>query len=197
MKSPAESEDANLLTRREAIKRTAAMIGVAMTPSLLSGVLEAQTAAKSGAAAPRYLSPAQFATSAAITERILPKTDTPGAHDVGVPAFMDLMYGKYMTDEEKAVFVAGLAEVEAASQQAGRKSFPQLAPAQQDGVLTKIAEAAQNREKTFFHLMKELTLLGYFTSEPIGRHVLHYDPVPGKFDGCIPLSEVGNVSWTR
>jgi hypothetical protein len=59
-----------------------------------------------------------------------------------------------------------------------------------------LAVAAQAKEKTFFHLVKELTLLGYFTSEPIGKNVLHYDPIPGRFDGCIPLAEVGNVSWT-
>ena len=64
-------------------------------------------------------------------------------------------------------------------------------------VLTRIAQASQNKEKTFFHQIKELTLLGYFTSEPVGKNVLHYDPIPGRYDGCIPLSEVGNKSWTR
>ena len=37
----------------------------------------------------------------------------------------------------------------------------------------------------------------YFTSEPVGKNVLHYDPIPGQFAGCVPISEVGNVSWTR
>ena len=184
------------MTRREAIRRTTMMLGVAVTPSLLTGVMQAQRASSTGRDT-RFLSTKQFATAAAIAERILPKTDTPGASDVGVPAFIDLMYGKYMTDEEKSVFVAGLAEVDAASTVMRQRSFPELSNPQQDALLTKIAAAAQDKEKTFFHLMKELTLLGYFSAEPIGRHVLHYDPIPGRFDGCIPLSAVGNKAWTR
>jgi hypothetical protein len=185
------------LTRREAIRRTALLLGVAVTPSLLTAVLHAQTVPRRADAGPAFLSQPQFETAGAIAERILPKTDTPGARDVGVPAFLDLMYGKYLTEAEKRVFAAGLEEVDAASAASGRRRFPMLSAEQQDGVLTKIATAAQNREKTFFHLIKELTLLGYFTSEPIGKNVLHYDPIPGRFDGCIPLAEVGNASWTR
>lgn len=173
------------------------MLGVAITPSLLSGIKQAQTAASAGNTQPRFLSAGQFAIAGAIAERILPKSDTPGARDVGVPAFLDVMYGKYMTDEEKAVFAAGLAEVDTLGKATGQRGFAELTPEQQDTVLTKVAVAAQDKEQTFFHLIKELTLLGYFTSEPIGKNVLHYDPIPGRYDGCIPLADVGNVAWTR
>ncbi len=192
-----EMSDQNVMTRREAIRRTALALGVAITPSLLIGVMNAQTVSRTAVDAPTYLSSPQFATVRAIAERIIPKTDTPGATDVGVPAFIDLMYGKYLTEEEKRVFAAGLAEVEKISAQQGQRNFAQLSSVQQDALLTQIARAAQEQEKTFFHLMKELTLLGYFTSEPVGKTVLHYDPIPGRYQGCIPLSEVGNVSWTR
>lgn len=199
MTSPSDSsaDCPSLFTRREALRRTALLLGVAVSPSILTGVLQAQTAAGGAASKPVHLTVAQFATAGAVAERIIPKTDTPGARDVGVPAFMDLMYGAYMTAEEKRVFAAGLAEVEAAGQAAGKKPFSQLDAAQQDAVLRGIAEVSQGREKTFFHQIRELTLLGYFTSEPVGKTVLHYDPVPGRYDGCIPLAEVGNRSWTR
>jgi gluconate 2-dehydrogenase gamma chain len=192
-----EMSDQDLMTRREAIRRTALALGIAITPSLLSGVMNAQTVSRTTVDAPTYLSSSQYGTVRAIAERIIPKTDTPGAIDVGVPAFVDLMYGKYLTEEEKRVFVAGLAEVEKLSAEQGQRNFAQLSSVQQDALLTQMARAAQEKEKTFFHLMKELTLLGYFTSEPVGKKVLHYDPIPGRFEGCIPLSEVGNVSWTR
>jgi gluconate 2-dehydrogenase gamma chain len=197
MKSPTENEsmDLSLITRREAIRRTALALGVALTPSLIDGVMNAQTRAPGGA--PAYLSAAQFTTVRAVVERILPKTDTPGAIDVGVPAFVDLMYGKYLTEEEKRVLTTGLAEVEKVSADQGQRGFAQLSSVQQDAVLTQIARASQEKEKTFFHLIKELTLLGYFTAEPVGKNILHYDPIPGRYQGCIPLAEVGNVSWTR
>ena len=197
MNSTPATEQNDSISRREAIRRTALMLGVAVTPSLFSAVMQAQAAAAMGNAAPRFLNAGQFAVVGAIAERILPKSNTPGARDVGVPAFLDLMYGEYLTEDEKTVFVAGLAEVEALSRKNGQQGFVQLTEAQQDAVLTKIADAAQKQEKTFFHLIKELTLLGYFTSESIGKNVLHYDPIPGRYEGCIPLSDVGNKSWTR
>ena len=192
-----ELSELTLITRREAIRRTALALGVALSPSLLSGVMSGQVATRTAADAPTYLSSPQFATVRAIAERIIPKTDTPGAIDVGVPAFIDLMYGKYLTETEKRVFAAGLADVARLSTEQGHRGFVQLSSVQQDALLTQVAKAAEQQEKTFFHLMKELTLLGYFTSEPVGKKVLHYDPIPGRFEGCIPLSDVGNVSWTR
>jgi hypothetical protein len=197
MNSFPESTETLLITRREAIKRATLVLGAALSPSILAGVLHAQAASVRPSGKPRYLSAPQFETMAAIAERIIPKTDTPGALDVGVPAFIDLMYGEYLTPDEKRVLAAGLAGVDAASASKKQRGFPQLAAAEQDALLKEIAVASQDKEKTFFHLIKELTVLGYFSSEPIGKKVLHYDPIPGRFDACIPLSDVGNISWTR
>ena len=189
--------DTQLMNRREAIRRTALLLGVAVSPSLVSGVLRAQPAAPAAGGKRVYLTSKQSEIVGAVAERILPRTDTPGAIDVGVPAFIDLMYGEFMTVEEQQMFYVGLAEVEIKGMAAHGREFARLAPAQQDEVLTKIAVAAQAREKSFFQLARELTLLGYFSSETVGKTVLHYDPVPGRFDACIPLSEVGNAAWTR
>jgi hypothetical protein len=182
------------MTRRAALKRAALFLGVALTPSLIANVL--QVAATPGAKAV-FLSPAQLDLVTAIAERILPRTDTPGATDVGVPAFVDLMLGKYSSASERQVFTAGLDEVNAASLAAHAQSFVEISAAQQDAILMKIAVASQKKDKTFFHQIKELTVVGYFTSEIVGRTVLHYDPVPGRFQGCVPISEVGNVLWTK
>ena len=86
------------MTRRAALKRAALFLGVALTPSLIANVLHA--AATPGAKAV-FLSPAQLDLVTAIAERILPRTDTPGATDVGVPAFVDLMLGNYSTETER------------------------------------------------------------------------------------------------
>jgi len=185
------------MSRREAIRRAALFLGVAISPSLLAGVLQAQPAAGAGTAArPVYLTGKQFATAGAVAERILPRTDTPGASDVGVPAFIDLMYGKFMSGDERTTFAGGLAEVESTSLAAHRTGFGELSPERQDGLLLKIAEGAP-KDRAFFRQIKEVTVLGYFTSETVGKTVLHYDPVPGRFDACVPLSEVGNKAWTK
>lgn len=185
---------ASLITRREALRRAALVLGAALSPSIVAGALQAQVAA---GAKPRHLSAAQFETAAAVAERILPRTDTPGAGDVGVPAFIDLMVGGYLTAAEKRVIETGLAEVEAAAAKTGGRRFAQLTPPQQDDLLRILAAAAPGKPPGFFHLFRELTITGYFTSEPVGRNVLHYDPIPGGYQGCIPLADVGNRSWTR
>ena len=200
MQATTESPDVSLLTRREAIQRAALILGVAISPSILAGVLRAQPTAVSAAVKPQHLSAPQFAIAAAAAERILPRTDTPGATDVGVPAFIDLMVGKFMTAEEKAIFTAGLALVEAMSLMTTslrRTEFVSLPAVEQDAILGRIAVDSQAKDKSFFHQLRELTLLGYFTSEQVGKNVLHYDPVPGKFQSDVPLAEVGNRAWTR
>ena len=197
LSAPFESTEARALTRREAIQRATLFLGVALSPALLTSVMQAATPSGGVNAKPVYLSAQQFAIAGAVAERILPRTDTPGARDVGVPAFIDLMFGKYLAAEDKQVVATGLAEVEAASLAAQKKSFLQLTDAQQDALLTTLAEASKTKVRTFFHQFKELTVLGYFTSETVGKTVLHYDPVPGRFEACIPLAEVGNRAWTK
>ncbi|MEI8090114.1 MAG: gluconate 2-dehydrogenase subunit 3 family protein [Opitutaceae bacterium] len=182
------------MTRRAALKRAALFLGVALSPALIANVLQAG-AVPGGKAV--FLSPAQLDLVTAIAERILPRTDTPGATDVGVPAFVDLMLGKYSTDTERQLFATGLDEVNAACLATHARAFVKVGAAQQDAILMEIALASQKKDKTFFHHIKELTVVGYFTSEIVGRTVLHYDPVPGRFQGCVPISEVGNVSWTK
>ena len=197
LSAPFESTEARALTRREAIQRATLFLGVALSPSLLTSVMQAATPSGGVNAKPVYLSAQQFAIAGAVAERILPRTDTPGARDVGVPAFIDLMFGKCLAASDKQVVATGLADGEAASVAAHKKSFLQLTDAQQDALLTTLAEASKTKVRTFFHQFKELTVLGYFTSETVGKTVLHYDPVPGRFDACIPLAEVGNRAWTK
>lgn len=198
--SSTQSDDPLTMSRRQAIQRVALMLGVAISPSIVAGVLRAQPVAAGAAAKPAYLTQKQFEIAAAAAERILPRTDTPGATDVGVPAFIDLMVGKFMTAEERAMFTAGLALVEAMSLMTAslrRTEFVSLPAAEQDAILRRIAVDSQAKEKSFFHQLRELTLLGYFTSEPVAKNVLHYDPVPGKFQADVPLAEVGNRAWAR
>ena len=184
------------LSRRDAIKRAAVILGAAISPSLLAGLMSAEPPAAAAAGRPLYLNAKQFEIAAAAAGRIIPRTDTPGAGDVGVPGFIDLMYGKYLSEPEKELFRHGLAELEAASVQADQRAFSEQSPVRQDSLLRRMAAGSPQPEKTFLQQIRELTLVGYFTSEVVGKNVLHFDPVPGRYDGCVPISEVGNVAWT-
>jgi hypothetical protein len=187
---------ADAISRREAIRRAAALLGVALSPPLLDQALRAQSTPSAGAPAATFTA-AQAATVAAIAGRILPRTDTPGAGEVGVPAFIERMYREFLPPSDRALFAAGLAEIAAQSARAHRRDFTALTPAQQDDLLREAARAAQTKERTFFHVMRELTILGYFTAEEVQKKILHYDPIPGRWDACLPLAEVGNRAWAR
>ena len=51
---------------------------------------------------------------------------------------------------------------------------------------------SMRRVRPFILTMKELTLLGFFSSAVGATQILQYLPVPGRFLSCIPLSEAGN-----
>ena len=177
--------------RREAIRRAALLAGVALSPELLTFVGQAQTApAKS------YLTAAQRAILSAAADRILPRTDTPGAIDAGVPAFIDRFYGEFMSGPDQKLLVAVLQELETAAKSTHSAPFASLKPDQQDTVLLGIAKAQEGRPRGSFEVLRSTTILGYFTSEPVGKNVLHYDPVPGAYDGCVPIDQVGRRNWT-
>jgi glucoside 3-dehydrogenase (cytochrome c) hitch-hiker subunit len=188
---PNESSESSTISRREAIRRAALLAGVAVSPGWLGMVGRAQTAA-----AKAYLAPAQAVTLAAAADRILPRTDTPGAVDVGVPAFVDRLYGEFMTPAEQKLLAQGLQEIDAAAKSAHGAGFPTLTTTQQDAVLRAVATAQQGKDPSSFGLIRSATVLGYFTSEQVGRNVLHYDPVPGTYNGCVPIDQVGRRNWT-
>jgi gluconate 2-dehydrogenase gamma chain len=179
------------ISRREAIRRAALLAGVALSPNWLAAIERTAQAAQA-----QRMTSAQTAIVSAVAERILPRTDTPGATDVGVPAFIDLLYGEFMTPGEQKVLTEGLTQLDAASKAAFAASFTSLAPDRQDTVLRDIARAEEKQDQGFFRLIRSATILGYFTSEQVGRNVLHYDPVPGRYDACVPIDEVGRRNWT-
>ena len=113
-----------------------------------------------------------------------------------MPAFIDLLYGEYMTPAEQQLLTQGLAEIEAAAKSAHGAGFATLTPVQQDAALRAVATAQQGRDSSSFELIRSATVLGYFTSEQVGRNVLHYDPVPGAYNGCVPIDQVGRRNWT-
>ena len=178
------------IDRREAIRRAAILAGVALSPGLVAFVAGAQSAP-----AKTHFTATQAAVAGAAADRILPRTDTPGALDVGVPAFLDRFYGEFMTDDERRLFIAGLDAIEAAAKTAHDGSFANLASAQQDAVLRAVASAQQAQTPSPFGLIRSLTILGYFSSERVAKDVLNYDPVPGRYDGCMPLEQARGRDW--
>ena len=168
------------MNRREAIKRTAMLLGAAVSSTTIAGCLGEDRAA--AGSKPEFLSEAQAKLVRAASDLILPATDTPGAVDVAVPELIDVLYGKYMTAEEKTTFSTGLAALEAGG-------FGGKAASEQTSALVALGKT----NKKFVTQLRSAIITGYFTSEEVCKNVTNYDPVPGGYVGCVPTSETGNV----
>jgi gluconate 2-dehydrogenase gamma chain len=144
----------------------------------------------------RALTPQQNETVATIAELIIPKTDTPGARDAGVPAFIDVMLADWADDDQRKMFTAGLADVDARSRTAFGKTFVEGTPAQQakiledlDYELARLRDTKSDTSKNFMSAMKWLTLTGYYTSEVGATAEQHYRVVPGRYEPCYPMDQ--------
>ena len=193
----ADSPDApRTIDRREALRRAALMLGGVISAPVIAGVLAACRGRRHSGA----LSSEQLELVATIADHILPETDTPGARAVGVHQFVDAMLAEGYADPDRARFIAGLADVDARARAACGRPFLECARAQQRAVLEDLdretfAQPAPptSTEIAFFRTFKELTLVGYYTSEIGATRELHHQPVPGRYDGCVPLAKIGRT----
>jgi hypothetical protein len=150
-----------------------------------------------------------------IAETILPATNTPGAKAAKTGAFMALMVTDSYSAAERKVFRDGMRKMDGTMKQANGVSFLQAAPPQRLALLTTLdreqkgvmdsrksemdaREAAAAIEHPapahYFRMMKELALLGYFTSEVGCTRALRYVESPGRFEPCIPYAP-GEPAW--
>jgi gluconate 2-dehydrogenase gamma chain len=188
------------MDRREALKRTAWIMGGIVSAPAVMGVLKGCTAKPSLDWKPAFLSENQASIVSQVAEIIIPKTDTPGAKEAGVPSFIDVMLKDVYTKEDQDRFLDGLKAFDDGAQKDYDDAFSDLTAEQQTEYVKKIhdeaikAEQSENKpeKRPFILMMKELTMLGFFTSEIGATQVLQYDPVPGAYKGCIPVSEAGN-----
>jgi len=133
------------ITRREALRRTALLLGGTLSAPTILGVLAGcDRGASDGAAAwtPRTLSAEHNAAVEAIAEAIIPETDTPGARSARVNRFIDAMLTDYYPAEERERFLSGLARVDARAQATHGKRFAALTPAQQTAIVAELDRLA-------------------------------------------------------
>jgi hypothetical protein len=146
----------------------------------------------------------QNATVVAITELIIPQTDTPGAKALKVNEFIDVILSDWYDEVSSSCFLTGLADLDKRSQRLYRKRFIDCAEGQQNQLLrvldaeaiiaarkikvrsTSIAPAPD--PQNFFYMMKKLTLVGYYTSRVGFVEELHESIIPPVHAGCAPLA---------
>ncbi len=185
------------MNRREALKRVAVMMGGAISLPVIHAVLSGCEFKEPWK--PQTLSPEQDKIVTVLAEMIIPETDTPGAKTVHVNRFIDLIVTEWYDAEDRTRFLDGFTGLETRSQQRFGKRFLDLSGQERHNLVTELdqegvaARLAGEKNLPFFARVKELTLVGYFTSEAGAKATLTYKPIPGHYNGCLPVDEVGRA----
>ena len=190
------------LTRREAIKNMAILMGASVVgPRLLAGTFGLQT--------PLEFSDADIALLDEIGDTIIPETNIPGAKATKIGAFIAMMVADCYSPVAQTAFREGLAKLPAdyearygekfiGGQAANRTAFlNQLDTEQRKYTSTNKRKADEFGAGTskvevpphYFRVMRELTILGYFSSEIGSTKAVKYLEVPGRYDGNVPYKK--------
>ncbi len=185
------------MNRRDAIKNTALLMGGALSATTLSAVLNGCNASEEKGEKSSFTENEKSMITK-IADVIIPKTHTPGAVDVGVPAFITMMIQDCYDETTQKKFHKGL---ETYSEWCAKKygeNFLELPADKQKKAVADLDKAVLGEEKneklSFYKTFKELTLLGFFTSESGATETLRYIQVPGDYDGCVPYKK-GDKAW--
>lgn len=137
-----------------------------------------------------------------VSNTILPDTATPGAKAAKVGQFMTVMVNDCYEEKDQKIFHEGMKKLNDASKKAYDNSFMKLNDQQRHDLLVTLDNEQKNYSKNkkkedpahYFRMMKELTLLGYFTSEIGSTKARRYIESPGKYDGNVPYKK-GDKAW--
>lgn len=201
------------IDRREAIRRVSVLLGgVAFVggSQLLTACAgdraPAADSTKVAAAVPAPIGEFSVADQQFLDEvadTILPTTaKSPGAKAAATGPFMAVMVTDCYTPEDQKIFREGMTRLEEACKAKCTTGFMQATPEQRTALLTELDKEQHEYQKTkkpdqpqhYFRMMKELALLGFFTSEIGYTQAMRYKETPGKYEPCVPYTK-GETSW--
>ena len=211
-------QHSNTISRRDAVRLVTALLGgaaIAGSDDLLAFSFDDAALSRTMAQGAGAFTAADVALLDEIAETILPETATPGAKAAKTGAFMALMVTDVYTEAQRQVFIDGVGQVDRATVRAHGVDFMSASAPQRLAVVEALdreqkaamdarlpepvkrapaAPAAPDEPAHYFRMMKELALLGFFTSEIGCTKALRYIEAPARYDPCAPLAP-GDRSW--
>ena len=188
------------MNRREALRLLAGGAALPVAPPGMIALLREARALVGDQPSPRTLNPHQNATVRTMAELIIPRTETPGAADVGASEYVDLMLTEWYQPTEKERFLKGLDDLDTRTAVLFGRKFVECPPDQQTAMLEELGEkmaeeadrareqpsGASDTGESFYPMLRRLVLTAYYTSEAGATHELHFEIIPGRYDGCAP-----------
>ena len=184
------------MNRREILKLLSISLGASLTPSIEAAALSFKPRANKLEGSWTH---DQREITYICVELIMPQTETPSALQVGVGDFIDFVVNSWFTNEERKNFLRGLDEIDSISGKQYDNAFLALSGAERIELLNQIeANGSENRPSrkdklaySSFLKLKELTVVGYYTSEIGLKAERAYVPMPGRYDGFFRFDQVG------
>ncbi len=190
------------MQRREVLRLLVTGTALQLAPAKLFAVMREARSLVQAHGSPHTLSAHQYETVKVMAEMIIPKTDTPGATDVGTADFIDLVLSEWYDEPERNRFFNGLNEVDLRAQKLFGKVFVDCSIEQEADILAalgdKMADASKvftssvrsqslrgySHDSSFYAMFRRLTLTAYYTSEAGATDELHFEMIPGEYHGC-------------
>ncbi len=172
------------INRRKLLKNVAIMTGGALSANVIAGVMSGAFAQDAINVDNPVFTADQLELVAEIAQMIIPDTDTPGAKSALVHDYIHAIVGDWYYEDERVNFMTGLNAVD--------PSFMTRDEAGRTAILMAL-DNEESDEKTFFAEFKELTLIGYFSSQIGAEEELRYEQYPGPYQGCVPFEQVGRT----
>lgn len=198
------------MQRREVLRLLATGAALQLTPTRLFAVMREARSLVQAHTSPHTLNTHQYETVKVMAEMIIPRTDTPGATDVGAADFIDLVLTEWCDELDCKCFVDGLGDVDARAQSLFGKDFVDCSALQQADILTALGEKMVEESKaspnqparlrgysaspSFYPMFRRLTLTAYYTSEAGATNELHFEIIPGEYQGCAEPAPVKEAS---
>jgi len=187
------------MDRREALSKVALLLG----GTIIGGNLFIDAACNPPVKGVRLLFQQDYiALLDEIGETILPAGNTPGAKDAHIGEFMGVMVRDCYTSEDQGIFLNGLKKLDEICENKYNQTFMKCDKVQRTALLNsldkeqRVYTAAKNPgdPNHFFRMLKELTVLGFFTSQPGATKALRYVEIPGRYEGSLSYRK-GDRAW--
>ena len=196
------------MERREAMKNMALAMGYTLSASTLASLMTSCGEQATLDWQPKYFTKEQALNVEALADAIIPKTDTHGAKELGVPQFLDSFIGEVMTISDRVAYMKELDGFIALCEKSQGKQLYACDAAQKKAFFDE--QNAQNKMKypgiwgadmvkadmrNFFGKFKDTLVWVFFTTKEAGEQMLAYDPVPGGYDACFTITPE-TKSWS-
>jgi len=130
-----------------------------------------------------------------LADTLIPRTDTPGAKEAGVPARFEALMTGWASGRRRAATKQAIAKLQGDLEPRAGQPFVSASPTDRLEALEALDTEAYTERRRYgdYRDIKVLLVRLYYASEPGATLELRYDPIPGSYDGDVPFSDVGRT----